>query len=348
MRVGIHSSISTGPFSMNWTYEIPTEDTSFGNLFYDPYINDSLPHFAYRRIADSIKRIKDEIQLSNKGVGSGVIYGPIGLENFERKFILGRRPAVLNDILLRSMDDTLNNIEAIFPVNSYSDSVKRKKYSAELLWRYNVRSNQLMQEAIKKADRVYCLTLNGYTTNYDNKFFVHNDKFYLATIKWDSVIKRPFDSTKVGHYERKEIPVRYSAEDKKIQIPISKTKYDLLKLLFEILFYIFLFSMILILFGLPIQILVDISRGKAFTKSNIRRFKIMAFVLFSFVTVKIFAPYLIKFAYRKSIPSEFRLESIEYPLTNNMYLLVIAVALFMVAKAFQKGYNLQQEQDLTI
>ena len=213
------------------------------------------------------------MRLTNRGVGDGVTYGPIGLENFPKKTFIGRRPAQLNDSLLKLMDDTMTNLYTIFPGTSNEDSMKRMKYAGDLMWRYNVRTNQLMQEDIKKADRFYCLTLNGYTTDHDNKFFIQNEKFYLAIVKWDRVKKRTFDLTKVGHYIRKEIPVRYSAEDEKIKIPISREKYNFLNILFTILFYVFTFGMAFIFFGLPVQILVDISRGKAFTKSNISRFK---------------------------------------------------------------------------
>jgi len=242
----------------------------------------------------------------------------------------------------------MTNLYTIFPGNSNEDSMKRMKYAGDLMWRYNVRTNQLMQEDIKKADRVYCLTLNGYTTDHDNKFFIQNDKFYLAIVKWDRVRKRTFDSTKIGHYIRKEIPFRYSAEDEKIKIPISKKKYAFLNFLFTILYYASLFGMAFIFFGLPVQILIDISRGKAFTKSNIRRFKIMAWVLFSYALFKTFAPYIINFFYQRLIPEELRLEPIGYRIINILYLFLIAVALYIVGKAFQKGYSLQEEEELTV
>lgn len=333
---------------MDWSIDLPEEDTAFGGIFYDPYIDDSLPHRVHRRIEDSIKRVKDELRLTNRGVGDGITYGPIGLENFPKKTIIGNTPNVLNDSLLKLMNDSLTNLYTIFPVNSNEDSIKRMKYAGDLMWRYNVRNNQLMQEDLKKADRVYCLTLNGYTTDYDNKFFIQNDKFYLAIVKWDRVKKRTFDSTKVGHYIRKEILVRYSAEDEKIKIPISREKYNFLNVLFTILFYVFTFGMAFIFFGLPVQILLDISRGKAFTKSNIKRFKIMAWVLLSYALLKTFAPYILNLFYQRLIPDELRLESVEYRVINNLYLFLIAVALFIIGKAFQKGYILQEEEALTI
>ena len=346
--IRISFKASTGPYPMDWVIDLPEEDTAFGGLFYNPYINDSLPHSVFRRIEDSIKSVKDEVRLTNRGVGDGITYGPIGFENFPKKTLIGRIPAQLNDSLLKLMDDTLNNLYTIFPGNSNEDSIKRMKYLGDVMWRYNVRYNQLMQEEIKKAPQMYCLTLNGYTTDHDNKFFIQNDKFYLAIVKWDRVKKRTFDSTKVGHYIRKEILFRYSAEDEKIKIPISREKYNFLTILFTILYYAFLFGMAFIFFGLPVQILIDISRGKAFTKSNIRRFKIMAWVLLSYAFLKTFTPYIVNLFYQRLIPDELRLESVEYRVINNLYLFLIAIALFIISKAFEKGYNLQQEQDLTI
>ena len=334
--------------SMYSTIDVPEEDTAFGGLFYDPFINDSLPHYIYERIKDSVKRIKDQIILTNKSSSFGVSYGAFGFESAEKRPIFGPRPIERQDSLLKLMDDSVQRIYTMFPGNTYDDSVKRANYIAELSWRYNLRVNKLSQEDRTKAERVYFLTLNGYSTDFENKFFIQDEKFYLAVVKWDSVRKRTYDSINVGHYVRKEIPVRYSAEDKKIQIPLSKKKYDLLNSLFTILFYVFLFGMIFIFFGLPVQILINISRGNAFTKRNIKRLNIMALVLFVYASLTMLAPYMIKFIFRKLIPEELRLESFSSRIEANLYLFLIAIVLFIIGKAFQKGYNLQEEEDLTV
>ena len=246
------------------------------------------------------------------------------------------------------MLDTLNNLSRYFPGNSYDDSVKRSKSSDEIMWRLNLNTNKKAKENNKNEERHYYFGLNKYDLDYNNKFFMQGETFNLAYVKWDSVIKRTYDSTKTGHYERKQIEVRYSTDDKRILIPISKKKYDFFKSALSIFIFISIFFLIYIFIGLPIQILIDISKGKAFTKANIRRFKLVAYVLFFCTFLKVFSPYILNFFYRKMIPKEFHLEPVSSAIISNIYLFLIALVLFFVGKAFQKGYNLQEEEELTV
>ena len=74
----------------------------------------------------------------------------------------------------------------------------------------------------------------------------------------------------------------------------------------------------------------------------------MAYVLFFCTFLKVFFPYILNFFYRKMIPDEFHLEPLSSAIINNIYLFLIALVLFFVGKAFQKGYNLQEEEELTV
>jgi len=76
----------------------------------------------------------------------------------------------------------------------------------------------------------------------------------------------------------------------------------------------------------------------------------MSIVLFIITLLTIFMPYVFRLFYQKIIPEEFTLTlpSLWQSVFNNLYMLLIAIALFIIGKAFQKGYKLQQEQDLTI
>jgi len=350
LRISITGS--TGPFSMDWSISLPDEDTAFGGLFYDPEIsiNDTIPHYEYRSKVDSLKRISDEKQLSNKSFGSGISYGAFGFSFINKEWGIVPDSIFKKDPMIKLMDDSLNTINkkwALYYNNS--DSIRKfKEMLGEIMWRYNVRNNEILHERDSKGQKLYYISLSGYNADHDIKFFVQNEKYNLAYVKWDSVIKRKFDSTQVGHYERKQIPVRYSTDEKKVLIPISNKKYIFLNSLSTILYYVFLFSMTFILFGLPVQILIDISRGKAFTKNNINRFKVMALVLLVYTVLKILAPYILNFIYRKQIPDELQLEPFHYGVINNLYLFLIAIALFIIGKAFQKGYNLQEEEELTV
>ncbi|HEV8272261.1 MAG TPA: DUF2975 domain-containing protein [Chitinophagaceae bacterium] len=342
-------SSSTGPFPMGSYISYPENDTSFNNLFSSAYVNDSLPHYEYRRIEDSLKQIRSTEELDNKSGGSGQRFGSVGFYSITKN----RNPLYYNlnkeDPELKRMSDSLDIVGKKFINVTDKDSISKiKEELGNITWRINVRSNELTRERQKKEQKLYYLGLEGYQLHYDSEFFVQNGNYYITVVKWDTVIKRKYDSTKVGHYERKEIAVRYSKDDERILVPISKKKYDFFKTALAAFIFISIFFLIYIFIGLPIQILIDISKGKAFTKENIRRFKLMAYVLFVCTFLKVFSPYILNLFYRKIIPKEFQLEPVISATINNIYLFLIALVLFFVGKAFQKGYNLQQEQDLTI
>jgi len=343
---------STGPFPMDWSVSIPEDDTAFGGLFASPDINDSLPYYAYKKIEDSIKRIIDASQLDNKSIASGSGYGPVGVYTVKKTWQAWWDNNSKNDSLVRLLQDSISILnQNRVKQNNNKDSIKKIKEELGIIyWRLNVRENELSQEKQKQeeAEQFYYFGLDGYSLDYYTKFFLQNGTFNLAYVKWDSVIKRKYDSTQVGHYERKQIPVRYSTEDKRVLIPVSKNQHRFISVALNILSFSWLFFFVYFFIGLPIQILINISKGDAFNKKNIKRFKIMVYVLFAYALISTLAPYILKFFFRKMIPSDFQLQTFLHGFFNNLYLFLIAIVIFVIAKAFQKGYRLQQEQDLTI
>jgi len=328
---------------------VPENDTSFSNIFSRSYVNDSLPYYEYRRIEDSLKQIRFAKELDNKSAASGQGFGSLGLYTINKKENLLHYDLDKDDPALRLMYDSLDIVSKKLINVTLKDSInKLREESGNITWRINVRSNELLRERQKNEQKLHYLGLEGYQLHYDSEFFVLNGDYYLTFVKWDSVIKRKYDSTKVGHYEKKRISIRYSRDNERILIPISKKKHDFFKVALAIFLFISIFFLIYIFIGLPIQVLIDISKGKAFTKENIRRFKLMAYVLFFCTFLKVFFPYILNFFYRKMIPDEFHLEPLSSAIINNIYLFLIALVLFFVGKAFQKGYNLQEEEELTV
>jgi hypothetical protein len=218
---GLNSS--TGPFPMDSRISYPENDTSFNNLFVSTYVNDSLPHYEYIRIQDSLKQIRSAKEVDNKSGGSGPSFGSLGFYTINKNENILHNDLNKNDPALRRMFDSLDIVGKKYSTVTDKDSINKfKEESGNIIWRINVRSNELLKERQKKAQKFYCLGLEGYKLHYDNEFFIQNGNYYITVVKWDSVIKRKYDSTKVGHYERKQIPVRYSKESERILIPISK------------------------------------------------------------------------------------------------------------------------------
>ena len=343
----ISTSISTDGSSI----EVPEGDTSFENIFYSYHINDSLPHYEYRSIEDSINRIKQGKDLDNKGVGSYKYFGSIGLGVIRESWVRNKQQGLYRDSLIIHSLDSLNKLYSNLPNNNPRDSLQRVKEAQSIESRLRAMTSEVNERVNAQNEQLYYLTLSGYSIDPNNEFFVQNGNYYLAVAKWDSTFKRTHGSMQHGHYERKQIPIRYSPESERILIPISQKKYNFLNTLFTIVTWSWLFVMVLIFLGLPVQILIDISKGKAFTKANIKRFKVMSLAASIYIIFKIGIPYILNFIFRKSIPDEFELKVLGDDgsgITVLFFLILATVSLFLIGKAFQKGYNLQQEQDLTI
>ncbi len=172
--------------------------------------------------------------------------------------------------------------------------------------------------------------------------------YNLVFVKWDSVRRSGNDSTKYGHYESKQIPIRYNKSGKKVLIPITRQQYHLLEIVFNSFFYASAFIGLYIFLGLPIQFIVNISKGNAFTQSNINTFKYMGYAVLFYEILDIITPQVLHFYFRNTIPPDFKLPSILNNIGNTIFIGLISLAFLTIAKAFQRGYKLQQEQDLTI
>ena len=99
---------------------------------------------------------------------------------------------------------------------------------------------------------------------------------------------------------------------------------------------------------LPCKIILDISKGKAFIAKNVQRFNFMAVILLVYAILFILSPYLFKLIYHTLIPNEFMLPPFVTTLQKLLPVCLIAIGLFIIGKAFEKGYNLQRENALTI
>ncbi|MCG2614556.1 DUF2975 domain-containing protein [Terrimonas sp. NA20] len=113
--------------------------------------------------------------------------------------------------------------------------------------------------------------------------------------------------------------------------------------------YIFLgIGIILFLLILrPVHVLMNIANGKAFVEENHRMLRLSGSVIIEFLPFSFLAEVSILQIYRGSIPS-----GLEYPLWENLYEkrkgFVVGIALLLLAAAFKKGYELKEEQTLTV
>jgi len=103
-----------------------------------------------------------------------------------------------------------------------------------------------------------------------------------------------------------------------------------------------------VIFGIPLQIIISISNGKAFTKKNIFRLNLIAIFLLIIALFASFSPFLFRLIFSKHIAPEFENTSVWFSVYRNLQYYFFAAIIFVLSIAFNKGYKLQQEQELTV
>jgi hypothetical protein len=327
-------------------------DTAFGGLFAFIDLPDTIPHKQYKKLEDSINAIRQQVQRENKSLGGlETGFGPIGAMMMPEPFndIEGyNKKRILRDSIFQHLTDSAGKLHMLKNITKDKDSItKLQKQINDLEEDSNKRANERTTDS--KNNQLYYLTLTGYTLkNAESQFYISKGTYNLTYVKWDSIKKVGTDSNRYGHYQSKQIPIRYATEKKKIMIPVSYKQYRFVSVCLNTLFFILYFFSMYILLGLPIQVLANISRGKAFIKKNIRMFRQMSIGLFVYSFFAIFFPYIMHLLLWKMISEDFALPSVWHAVFNNLYVVLVAVILFLIGEAFKKGYKLQQEQNLTI
>ena len=249
-------------------------------------ISDSLPHYQYKKIEDSIEQqLTTEAEKNKLLPGWGFTFGCIGMRTTFRTW-------------------------------------------------YDFKTEQA------HSKQEYYIALPSYSADPSVSTEIRNDKTYLRYVNWDDSLH------KKGHSAVKEIAVSYLPEQKEILLPVSEQTFNGARftLVILILFYLF---MLYVTIGMPINLVLNISKGKVFLLKNIKALFFISFVLLGFFLWTITAPYLIALLLGQKIPSGFYISFTSLVLDHILYLLS-GIAVLFIALAFRKGYTLQNEQDLTM
>jgi Protein of unknown function (DUF2975) len=348
LRKGMGSAQDSFPMSTSVIMQ-PT-DTAFGGVFYTPYINDSLPHYVYKKIEDSLNKKKNDRDVINRSLfAAGISTGLVGVSAFTDEILSEKSTRSKKDFVLSSMYDSINQLsEELYTTTDSAEINSKKKLLGEITRRLDIRTNYLTDSLRESLSKKYYLSLKGYKTDDETVFFIQDSTYNLAYVVWDSVKKRTFNSTREGHYERKTIPVRYAKEDEKILIPLTKTQYTVAYTILLVLQWAILSLWLFFTFGLTLQILISISKGNAFSEKNIYRLRLIAAFIFLNAVIATTTPYLLHLIFGSKIPGDFKVASFYSTLYQNLVYFFVAAIVFIVSIAFKKGYKLQQEQELTV
>ena len=324
---------------------LPDTDTAFGGIFSSLHTEDSMPYYEYKKAEDSFNRIKQIRDVKNNGLAMGSFSsGGIGIFSAKKRLStdLPLYRFDPNNVAVKSLIDSLNKVYPNPSAKKLSDEdeIIHKKINDQLKDKTDSVNRELEKE------KLYYFGLSGYELkDYDSKFYIDSNGYNLAYVKWNTPVKTEY---KHGHYENKQIKIRYASDTKRILIPISEKTYKILNFIIWV-FAFFTGAVILyFFFGLPIRLLINISKGLAFIERNIQILNQISAVALIISVVTIISPYIFRLMFWKIIPDDFKMQPFLNRIIDNLPVLIMVLITFFIAKAFKKGYKLQYEQDLTI
>jgi DUF2975 family protein len=194
----------------------------------------------------------------------------------------------------------------------------------------------------------YFVALPNYTIRQNASYYIEKDKYYVDYFVPDSASSV---EVSVGHYENKEIKIRYAVGDSDqggtILIPVSKNAYHFYHVLTLIMMAVLIIVGVFIVLVFPFSILLNIAYGEPFKRSNIRNLSLLGWFLLAVPIVSSIIPLIIGFFLRNDIPDQFYFP-FGVVLMESKTWLIAGLAVLLLASAFKQGYKLQQDQDLTI
>ncbi len=205
------------------------------------------------------------------------------------------------------------------------------------------------------------LVLYGYTAvrkdaldqrnGIDPLYYGYKGQLYKAWVQWDSTHQKKHTHNDFGHWTRK--PVRYSIEDP-LQKSTDGTKNVLVQLsdgaknLFygiSILWILLMLTLFLLCVRNIIQVLVQISVGNAFSLVNCNRLRYAAYSILLMSVITLLSRIILYLCVKSRLDGDWA-PNMDWG--GTIIGILAGMGVWLVARAFLKGYKIQQEQDLTI
>jgi hypothetical protein len=169
--------------------------------------------------------------------------------------------------------------------------------------------------------------------------------FYLN----DEVIANSFFEEQHYYVANKNPRFKFNTEKPdeagELLIPMTENGFNIMRIAGYIFTAIGIILVILIL--RPISVLINIANGRAFSEKNHRMLQLSGSIIIGILVLDQIVTLCILWRYHGSIP-----DGLEYPFWENLYEkrkgFIIGVALLLLAAAFKKGYELKEEQTLTV
>lgn len=192
---------------------------------------------------------------------------------------------------------------------------------------------------------------NEITSIHEPVFFKKKGKFYKKYLVLDSSVKRN-GKNYVFSWKIKEqqygVRPRDSSDspvkNRDLLFPISKTAYYVWAAIFFIIGFVWLVLFLSVIRYL-ILFVFQLSKGKAFTVKNYTYLFFVSYVLMGGVAYALITKYIQHLILKKHYSTDF---IFYFNWEENAVLLLTSLLFLLLARAIKKGYEIQEEQDLTI
>lgn len=216
--------------------------------------------------------------------------------------------------------------------------------------------SSLRKHSLKEVpDTTYYIGLEGYYLKSDHSTFRRDDTTFLRypVITKRDTIRKLID----GHFEIKPLLVDVQDLPEKIDNPLNQKRELLIKVSKQqYKWYLIIFSPIAILTFLlflwgvilqSIRVVEDIANQAAFRKKTYKKLYITTISLWGIVLIKIIMSYSLAAYFSSYIDKAFYLRFFDF-ISESISYIIGGFITFCLAYAFRKGYQLQQDQNLTI
>lgn len=332
--------------SVSTITNLPSDDTAYGGAFFRP--SDHINNPIFQKQYDSLNNLKTRIDYKNDRLLASSFFGCLGAAEDipeEDHQLLDETQSRIRKLIVDSLDRLT---VMIGEANGKSrDSLQKIQDAYQKKSIEDLNSSEIQSR--EQLPRLYYIGLRGYKLKEkESKFFIDNNSYNIAYIKYDSVRRGKYGSSTVAHYERTQIPVRYATRSEDVLIPISERQHAILNPILLGSGILFVIASIMIFAFGSVVVLFNISKGKPFALKNILYLKLMAYTAIIIASLKIFSSYLLHQIYSDLIPGDLVLPGFLDTLRNSWKAIFTAVALYLLMKAFTKGNKLQQDNSLTI
>jgi hypothetical protein len=300
-------------FPVYSAYTVPP-DTDRWDHFSLP---DTLPYGIYKQRMDSFNMVKNAYLLyMQHALGNGLLIGSFGVQT-----------SMECDSCLSpyTIDNELNrNTRYYIVLHEYQPATDEASLIGYQPVYYG-RSGKTYKKYVNKDSATIPLVPKGQSSANDRHFF--------------------------GHWETKELEYRTAdvvgglPEHKNILIPVSKNTHTVFKILCWAGLVLLVLAIIYFVVINSVRVIMEVARGRAFSTKNYRRLFLMAYCLAGIQLVNLL------FQVTGHLVCKDRYAGDWIPYVEWMEVgrwMTAALVLWFVALAFRKGYQIKQEQDLTI